>query len=47
MIQLELPSGNLTYPLNMAIDIVSFPIELGDFPKLCQRLPEGKSHKIH
>ena len=28
----ELPSGNLTYLLNIAIEIVSFHIESGDFP---------------
>ena len=25
----------------MAIEIVDFPIENGDFPLLCKRLPEG------
>ena len=25
----------------MAIDIVDLPIENGDFPYLCKRLPEG------
>ena len=28
--------------LNMAIEIVSFPIKHGDFPSLCKRLPEGR-----
>ena len=25
----------------MAIEIVSFPMKNGDFPKLCESLPEG------
>ena len=29
----------------MAIEIVSFPSKHGDFPQLCQPVPEGKSHK--
>ena len=28
-------SGKLTQLLKMAIEIVSFPIENGEFPKLC------------
>ena len=27
----------------MAIEIVDFPIEHGDLPELCKRLPEGMS----
>ena len=30
-----LPSGNLTQPLKMTIEMVVFPIENGDFPELC------------
>ena len=36
-----LPSGNLTSPWKMAIEIVDFPIKHVDFPQLCQLLPEG------
>ena len=31
----DLPSGNLTYRLNMTIEIVDLPIANGDFPQLC------------
>ena len=42
-----------TYPLvnvnkkllKMTIEIVDFPIENGDFPLLCKRLPEGNQGK--
>ena len=32
---LNLPSGNLTYLLNMTIERVEFPTKNDDFPKLC------------
>ena len=32
VVNLRLPSGNLTWLLNMAIEIVDLPIENGDFP---------------
>ena len=36
------PSGYVNILLlKMAIEIVDFPIENGDFPLLCKRLPEG------
>ena len=38
------PSGNLTWLLKMAIEIVSFPVKNGDFPQLCKSLPEGNNH---
>ena len=31
----DVPSGKLTQLLKMAIEIASFPIENGEFPKLC------------
>ena len=46
-IQISLVLLNV-YPLgmNMTIEIVDFPIKHGDFPWLCQSLPEGKSRKM-
>ena len=38
----DLPSGNLTWLLKMAIEIVDLPMKNGDFPQLCDSLPEGK-----
>ena len=37
----QLPSGKQTQLLNMAIEIVSFPMKNGDFSQLCKRLPEA------
>ena len=39
-----LPSGKLTWPMKMTIEIVSFPMKNGDFPCFFVSLPEGKSH---
>ena len=46
----HIPSGNLLHS-HIAIEkgpieIVDFPRANCDFPWLCKRLPEGKSHKI-
>ena len=41
----ELPSGNLTEPWKIAIEIVSFAIKKGDVPCFCKRLPEGEISK--
>ena len=39
---LRIPSGDLTYSYwKMAIEIVDLPIKNGDFPRLCNSLPEG------
>ena len=45
-VRLKVPSGNLTQLLNMAIEIVDFPMKNGDFPQLCEHLPEGKNPGI-
>ena len=37
----SIPSGNDCYIAKMAIEIVCFPIENGDFPQFCKRLPWG------
>ena len=37
----NLPSGKLTQLLKVALEIVDLPINNGDFPQLCKRLPEG------
>ena len=29
--------------LKIAIDVVDVPIQTGDIPELCKRLPEGKT----
>ena len=36
-----LPSGNLTQPWKITIEIVDFPIKNSDFPQLFVCLPEG------
>ena len=42
----ELPSGNLTWLLKMAIEIVDFPIKNGDFPISYVSLPEGNQRSF-
>ena len=37
----KLTSGKLTQLLKIAIEIVDLPMNNGDFPQLCKRLPEG------
>ena len=43
-----LPSGYVKIAIEHGpVEIANFPIEHGDFPSLCKRLPEGNHHISH